>query len=179
MKIKSRILVIAISWVLCTVLANAQNVTKENVAGIRNFAQVETTVACAGATNPEALAEIKNMGFASVINLRLSGERGNNVSAEAREAEKVGLKFIHLPFNGGSPDPVVADRFIKTITQPGYQPAFIHCAGGVRAAAMWLIKRLVVDKWDVPRAMAEAEALGLTSRRLKQFALDYASQQAQ
>ena len=119
------------------------------------------------------------MGFASVINLRLSGERGNNVSAEARAAEKVGLKFIHLPFNGGSPDPVVADRFIKTITQPGYQPAFIHCAGGVRAAAMWLIKRLVVDKWDVSRAMIEAEALGLTSRRLKQFALDYASQQAQ
>ena len=43
---------------------------------------------------------------------------------------------------------------------------------------MWLIKRLVVDKWDVPRAMTEAEALGLTSSRLKQFAIDYASQQA-
>jgi hypothetical protein len=30
-----------------------------------------------------------------------------------------------------------------------------------------------VDKWDANRAVAEAEALGLTSASLKTFALDY------
>jgi hypothetical protein len=59
------------------------------------------------------------------------------------------------------------------ITVRGNEPAFIHCAGGNRAAAMWFIKRALVDKWDTDRAMAEASALGFTSQPLKTFALDY------
>jgi len=39
---------------------------------------------------------------------------------------------------------------------------------------MWLIKRIVVDHWDVERASAEAEALGLTNAALKQWAIEYA-----
>jgi protein tyrosine phosphatase (PTP) superfamily phosphohydrolase (DUF442 family) len=68
----------------------------------------------------------------------------------------------------------VADRFLDAITTKGSEPAFIHCAGGNRAAAMWLIKRLVVDHWDNERAFKEAADLGMTSAPLKQFAIDYA-----
>ena len=39
---------------------------------------------------------------------------------------------------------------------------------------MWLIKRITVDGWEVDRAVAEAEALGLTNAGLKQWALEYA-----
>jgi hypothetical protein len=39
---------------------------------------------------------------------------------------------------------------------------------------MWLIKRITVDRWDVDRAVAEAEALGLTNPALKQWAIEYA-----
>jgi hypothetical protein len=67
----------------------------------------------------------------------------------------------------------VADRFIKTITESENVPAFIHCASGNRAAAMWLIKRVLIDKWDNDRASEEAAQLGLTSSALKAFALDY------
>lgn len=152
----------------------AQQVTKENVAGVTNFIRLETTVACAGATKAEALPELKKMGFASVINLRLASEPEANVDAEAAAAKAVGMRFYHLPFNGQMPDPAVADQFLNAITTKGSEPAFIHCAGGNRAAAMWLIKRLAVDHWDVDRATAEATALGLTSPALKQFAIDYA-----
>jgi hypothetical protein len=38
---------------------------------------------------------------------------------------------------------------------------------------MWLIKRVIVDGWDVGKATAEAETIGLTSAALRQFALDY------
>ena len=54
------------------VAAAQSQVKKSKVEGITNFAQVETTVACAGAVTPESLAGIKKMGFASVINLRLA-----------------------------------------------------------------------------------------------------------
>ena len=154
--------------------AAARQVTKSSIPGIVNFARIESTVACGGATKPEAVAEIKRLGFASIINLRLPEERDANVDAEAAAAKAADIKFIHLPFNGTSPDPAVADRFLNEITTPGTQPAYIHCGGGNRAAALWLIKRLSVDHWDVDRATQEATALGMTSQALKQFAIDYA-----
>jgi hypothetical protein len=39
---------------------------------------------------------------------------------------------------------------------------------------MWMIKRLVVDHWEADKAAQEAQALGMTSATLKQFAVDYA-----
>jgi hypothetical protein len=65
------------------------------------------------------------------------------------------------------------DRFLQTITQPGFQPAFIHCASGNRASAMWFVKRVLVDKWDLERAGAEAAALGLSNATLKTFMVNY------
>jgi uncharacterized protein (TIGR01244 family) len=153
-------------------IAQAQ-VKKSTVEGVTNFAQVETTVACAGAVKPGSLARIKSMGFVSVINLRLPTEQGADIDAEAAEAKAAGINFVHLPFNGGMPDPAVADNFLKIITAPGNQPAFIHCASGNRAAALWMIKRALIDKWDNDRALDEATQLGMTSPVLKTFALDY------
>jgi uncharacterized protein (TIGR01244 family) len=153
-------------------LAGAQ-VKSSAVEGITNFKQVETTVACAGAVKATAVASIKNMGFASIINLRLPTEQGAEIEAEAAAAKAAGINYIHSPFNGAMPDPAVADRFIKVVTEPGNQPAFIHCASGNRAAALWMIKRVLIDKWDNEKAIQEATDLGLTSPALKTFALDY------
>src|SRR5581483_2242755 len=130
----------------------AAQVTKSPVPGVTNFARLETTVACGGATTPEAVPEIKKMGFNSIINLRQPTETGANIDAEAAAAKSAGINFFNIPFNGQSPDPKVADEFLKTITAPGNEPAYIHCAAGNRAGAMWMIKRLVVDKWDTDRA---------------------------
>ena len=68
-------LILAALMALAVASASAQSqVTKENVPGITNFARVQTTVACAGATKAEAAPEIKKMGFASIINLREATE---------------------------------------------------------------------------------------------------------
>jgi len=148
-------------------------VTKPTVPGVTNFARFETTIACAGATSPDAMPELKKMGFASVINLRVATEAGANIDEEAAAAKAAGLNFVHLPFNAQSPDPAVVDGFLKAVTDPQNQPAFVHCASGNRAAALWMIKRMQVDKWDADRAATEAAALGLTSGALKTFALNY------
>ena len=166
-------LIIAIVTMGVFVVVAQSQVTKSTVEGITNFAQVETTVACAGAVTPSAVAGIKKMGFASIINLRLDNEKGADIEAEAAAAKAAGINFVHLPLSGSAPDPAVADRFLKTITEPGNQPAFIHCASGNRAAAMWLIKRVLIDKWENDRALEEAMQLGSISPVMKTFALDY------
>ncbi|MBI3492241.1 MAG: hypothetical protein HY047_10740 [Acidobacteria bacterium] len=170
----SRAAVVFAAALFLTRSAGAQQVTKPTVPGAMNFAKLETTVACGGATTPEAVPELKKMGFASIINLRLPTEPGANIDAEAAAAKAADIKFFSIPFSGQSPDPAVADRFLAAITTKGNEPAYIHCSAGNRAGAMWMIKRLVVDRWETEQAFTEATALGLTSPALKQFAIDYA-----
>jgi uncharacterized protein (TIGR01244 family) len=163
----------ALSLVAATAAAQTP-VTKASVPGIVNFSKVETTVACAGATTPAALVEVKKMGYNSVINLRMPSEAGAEIEAEAASANTDGIYYIHLPFNAQAPDPALVDNFLKAITDTTNQPAFIHCASANRAAALWMVKRIVVDKWDVDKATEEATALGLTSPALKTFAIEQA-----
>src|SRR5436190_3337672 len=153
--------------------AQTQTVTKETLPGVTNFARLGTTIACAGATTPAAVAGLKQMGYASIINLREATEAGADIDAEAAAAKAAGITFIHLPFNTASPNPAVVDSFLKAVTDKKNDPAFVHCASGNRAAAMWMIKRMEIDKWDADRAGTEAAALGLTNGALKTFALQY------
>jgi uncharacterized protein (TIGR01244 family) len=166
-------LLFAFAIISVSVGSAQSQVKKETVPGITNFAQIETTVACAGSVTPASVSEIKKMGYKAIFNLRLPTEQGADIEGEAAAAKAAGINFVHLPLNGASPDPTVVDNFLKAITVPGNQPAFIHCASGNRAAAMWFIKRVVIDKWDNDRAMAEAAELGAISQPMKTFALDY------
>ena len=110
---------------LAATVASAQ-VVRQEVSGIRNFAKVESTVACAGAITPAAIQEIKKMGYASIINLRLATEQGADIEGHTAAAKAAGIPYYHIPFSSAAPDPAVVDTFLKTITAPGVQPAFIH-----------------------------------------------------
>ena len=164
---------LAIAVTIASIATAQSQVRKETVPGITNFAQVETTVACAGAVTASAVADVKKMGFKAIFNLRLATEQGADIEGETAAAKAAGITFIHLPLSGTMPDPAVVDNFLKAITAPGNQPALIHCASGNRASAMWFIKRVMVDKWDNDRAIAEASELGAISPTMKTFALDY------
>ncbi|RPI53323.1 MAG: hypothetical protein EHM55_14145 [Acidobacteria bacterium] len=170
-KINGRLLAaIAAASVLVPVV-HAQRETPP--AGVVNYTRVDATVACAGATPVQALPELKKSGFASVINFRMPQEQGANIDEAKAAAAQVGLKYIHLPHQ--TPTPEVAAAFLKAVADPSNQPVYIHCASANRVGAMWFIKRVKLDGWDVERAMKEAEAIGLRAPGLKEFALSYVS----
>ena len=139
----------------------------------KNVTRVDAAVMCAGATAPDAFPEIKKLGFASVINLRRDGEPDVDIAAARSAASAHGLKYVHIPVDASNPSTESVDDFLKAVGDPANQPMYIHCGSANRVAAMWLIKRVVVDGWDVSRATDEATAIGLTSPTLKKFALDY------
>lgn len=171
----NRALTVAVVASLLAGSVYAQQVSSPTVPGVRNFVKLESTIACGGATTPEGVAELKKLGYASIINLREATETGAEVEAEAAAAKDAGVRYVHVPMNSTKPDPAVADSFLKAVVEPANQPVFVHCGSGNRAAALWLIKRLVVDGWEVERATTEATALGLKSEPLKTFAIDYAA----
>jgi uncharacterized protein (TIGR01244 family) len=156
-------------------LLTVQQPVKETLNGAVNVTRVDATVMCGGATANEALPELKKAGFTSVINLRRDGEPGVDIAASRRAAEAAGLNYVHVPVDGANPSAESVDAFLRAVTDTSNQPMYIHCGSANRVGAFWLIKRVVVDGWDVEKATREAEAIGLTSPGLKKFALDYVS----
>jgi uncharacterized protein (TIGR01244 family) len=163
---------------ILSVSMNAQ-VQKQDMPGVRNYSRVDATVGCGGATDASAMAGLRKEGYVSVINLRLPTEEGANVDAGRAAAQAAGLKYIHLPLNAASPDPKVVDGFLAAVADRANQPVYIHCGTANRVGAVWMIKRVLQDKWSTDRALAEAQAIGLTSAPLTAFATEYLKQHGQ
>ena len=166
-----KVLVAALIVILPTVAASQAR--KQTVEGVRNFTIIDAKAACAGATDVAAIPRVAALGYKSIINLRLDTEGGAAIPDSRAAAEKAGLKYLHLPLNTSAPDFAVADAFIKAVTDASYQPVFFHCASANRAGALWMAKRMLVDRWDEARAREEALFLGVTNAGLEKFALDY------
>lgn len=169
------------TWFIVVVVAlvasaSAAQVTKSDVAGIRNYSRVDATVGCGGAVDPAAMATLRQEGYVSVVNLRLASEPGADVDAGRAAAEAAGLKYFHMPFDSQAPDPQLVERFLSTVDDESNQPVFIHCGSANRVGAVWMIKRVLQDGWDIERARTEAEAIGLRSEALTAFATEYINQ---
>lgn len=164
------------AWLGCVAAAQSPSPGKAvsvPMPGIDDFRPVTTTIACGSNARPESMAALAKAGFKSVISFREDGEKEYDRPAAERAAGEAGLRFVAIPFNREKPDPKAADRFLDVIAAPDTTPAYIYCATGQRAAAMWLIKRVKQDGWAPAQAMSEAEALGLARPELKAFALSY------
>jgi uncharacterized protein (TIGR01244 family) len=168
-----RIPVLLPAFLLALTLPVVGQVQKKEIAGIVNYSRVDATVGCGGRVSPAAMAGLKSEGYVSVVNLREATEPEANIDAGRAAAQAAGLKYIHLPFNAASPDSKVVDSFLAAVSDTSNQPVFIHCGSANRVGGLWMIKRALRDGWDIPRAQAEAEAIGLCSPQLKAFATDY------
>lgn len=160
-------------FVLSLSLPALAQVTKQERPGIVNFSRVDAVVACGGATETAALDGLAKDGFKSVINLRLATEANANIEQNGARAKELGLKYIHIPFNGQQPDPKVADQFLAAVADKSNQPAYLHCGSASRVGGMWLIKRVLQDGWTIEKATEEAKAIGMRGEPLEKFALDY------
>ncbi len=136
------------------------------MADIENFYRIDDSTGFAGsqvgfggATPDSAMAWLKQEGFTSVINLRLAGEEGVDIECSRDAAESAGLKYIHLPFSGKELDRELVDDFLSMVGEETNQPAYIHCRSATRAAALWIIGRVLRDGWELDATNEEAEAI--------------------
>ena len=163
----------AVGLIFLSAISLSAQVTKQERPGIVNFSKVDAVVACGGATDTAALEGLAKDGFKSVINLRQASEANANIEQNAARAKELGLKYIHIPFNGQQPDPAVIDKFLAAVADKSNQPVFVHCASANRVGSVWLAKRVIQDGWTIEKATEEAKAIGLRGEPLEKFALDY------
>jgi len=151
----------------------AAQVRKTELAGVRNYSKVDATVGCAGATDPSAMKALRAEGYVSVINLRTAAEPGADIEAGRAAAQSAGLKYFHFPFNTAMPDATTVSSFLGAVADQKNQPVFVHCGSANRVGGMWMIKRVLQDKWTVEKARAEAEAIGLREPAMIAFVTEY------
>jgi uncharacterized protein (TIGR01244 family) len=167
-----RVLAFLAAVLLFAAAAWAQPV-KRDFPGVINFVQVEPRVATGGRIALAAFPRLKEEGFTTIIALNQENEPGFDLAGERKTARALGLKYISTPLSATEPTSAAADAFLTAVAAARGGKLFIHCGSGGRVGALWLIKRVVQDRWPVEKAMVEAEAIGLAWPGLKQFALDY------
>eukprot|EP00695_Tsukubamonas_globosa_P003297 TRINITY_DN556_c0_g2_i2.p1 TRINITY_DN556_c0_g2~~TRINITY_DN556_c0_g2_i2.p1 ORF type:complete len:143 (-),score=57.03 TRINITY_DN556_c0_g2_i2:45-473(-) len=94
-----------------------------------NTKQYTPEIAVCAQPTAEQIEEAASKGFKSVINLRPEGEAGY---VELREqAEKLGLQYNHVPFNGSAPSAEVVQQVISTLAACP-KPVLAYCKTGRR-----------------------------------------------
>ncbi len=173
------LLAVVLCLPLLTVVPSAQTpatappALPQTLEGATNYHRVDAAFGCGGAVTDQAVAALKQQGFAAVIDFRAPDEPESTVATEREAARNAGLKYINLPFSTKTPDGATIDLFLKSIADPANLPAFIHCRTGNRAAMMWMIKRVILDGWPTDKALQEAQSVGLTQANVRQVGLDY------
>jgi uncharacterized protein (TIGR01244 family) len=140
------------------------------VTDIDKFNWVSDRTATGGQPTILQIAALKHAGFRTIVNLRVPSEY--DAAAEEAAAKENGLDYINIPVQRDAPKAEQVDAFLKLMKE-ARPPVFIHCATANRVAAFWMIRRVLVDKWDVEDAEREAKVAGLKTENMKEFALDY------
>ena len=158
--------------VLAGVLLAAAVFAGEGTAPIEHFYRISERVAVGGQPTPEQIESLSSEKFNGVINLREDAEY--NDGPQARAARDWGMTFVRVPVSREAPSDASVEKFLEATDDPALYPIFIYCGTGNRAAAFWMIRRVVRDGWTLADAEAEANRAGLQSGKMLDFARDYA-----
>ena len=161
-----------ISVIIVMIVVGSAVRTQQEAPPIRNFVRVNENFCTGAQPKLEHLEMLKKDGVKAIINLRQPSE--HRAEEEEAKAKELGLRYFNIPVAFGDPKDEQATEFLKVTDDPANRPAFIHCAAGIRAGAMWMIRRVLRDGWTIEAAEKEAEKIGLRdSPHLNEFARRY------
>jgi uncharacterized protein (TIGR01244 family) len=145
---------------------------QDTVPPIRNFIRLNSQYCTGAQPRLENLEMLKKDGVKAVVNLRQPSE--HRAGEEEAKAKELGLRYFNIPVVFGEPKDEQVDEFLRITDDVDNQPAFIHCAAGIRVGAFWMIRRVLRDGFTVEAAEKEAEQIGLkNSPHLNEFARSY------
>jgi protein tyrosine/serine phosphatase len=128
---------------------------------VRNFGVVSEWLYRGGDPTALGLEELGAMGVKVDIDLR---EAGEGTEAEEREAKRLGMKYINIPFRPFSaPTDEQMKQVLSLLTHSDSQRVFVHCRRGKdRTGTVIACYRIQHDRWDNRRALEEAKKYGIS-----------------
>lgn len=147
-----------------------------------NFRQSAEGIYRGGRPTSDGLRHLQKMGVRTIISLQGGdmqfsdpavvdffkwwepGERPENIAAEKRNSEALGMSFVNAPLNSIQPVSAAADRMIDEILElmndPNNQPLYIHCEHGRDRTglliALYQVKYLNAEVESAHKAWADS-----------------------
>jgi len=132
---------------------------------VRNFLPLSNQVASGGPPSAQSIAEMRDLGYTTIINLRTSAESG--VAEEAQLAAQAGLRYIHLPVRTSGIDLAYAAEVREALRSAEGGKVLLHCGSGGRVSAVWGLARALEEGLSEEEAVAAAQQAGMRSSRLE------------
>lgn len=141
---------------------------------VRNFAQVNDHLYRGGEPTLVGLGELGAMGVKVDIDLRVAAE---GTETEKKAAEKLGMKYINIPFpRMSAPPDALVRRVLLLLTGSNTDAVFIHCRRGKdRTGTVVACYRIQHDGWANQRALTEAKHYGMsvTERGMRSYIIHF------
>ncbi len=133
---------------------------KLQIDGIPNAGKISEVLYRGAQPLDKGLPELKKLGITTIIDLR--GEDREKIKWERKQAESLGIAFVHISVSGRSPptDEQVA-QFLSLFRNDPEQKIFVHCRfGNDRTGVFVAIYRMALEKWPADQAMKEMYFFG-------------------
>jgi tyrosine-protein phosphatase SIW14 len=149
---------------------------KIHVDGIPNTGKINDHLYRGAQPNFSAFAELKKMGVTTVVNLRL--EHDADIATERRQAESLGLRFVHIPVGGFSaPSNAQIIQFLSIFRDHPSETVFVHCHYGEDRTGVFIASyRMTFEHWPYEQAADEMNSFGFNRRwqpEMKAFVRDF------
>lgn len=133
----------------------------EMTGAVGNYNRPAPFIGTGGQLADGAMAELKGMGFTTVVSL-LNPEEG--LEAEREAAHDAGLNFFSIKVSSKTPSQEQVREFARIVSTTENYPVLVHCASSNRVGAMWALYR---HHMGVPAeiALGEGKAAGLKTSR--------------
>lgn len=128
-----------------------------------NYDRIRPTIATAGVLKDGAVADLKPLGFVTVLDLRGPNE---GTAAEKEEVESAGLRYFNIPVTTQAPTGAQVETFTRIVEELANHPIMIHCQTAGRVGAMWVLYQ-VHKGTPVAIAIEEGRTIGLQPEREK------------
>jgi uncharacterized protein (TIGR01244 family) len=129
---------------------------------IPNYKLIAPGLAAAGQPSAEALAQLKEYGFRTVINLR-TAEEGAELEGEKLRA--MGLAYLWVPITAASFSLKDVQAVGRVLSDPAAGPVLLHCASSNRVGGVLAV--LAAQKGaGLAEAVEQGKAAGLKSAEM-------------
>src|SRR5580693_3369140 len=146
------------AWVLAAFLfvaaPAAWSQTTQAPDGVKNFAPVTEMLYRGAQPSSTGFSALHHMGVGIVVNFR---NEAQETSAEQREVESLGMKYVGIPWSGrDNPSDAQIVQFLDLVRANPQTKIFVHCQRGAdRTGTMVAAYRIAVQHQAVKDAISE------------------------
>jgi uncharacterized protein (TIGR01244 family) len=127
---------------------------------IKNAGLLDERTLVSGQPTDGQFAELKAMGFKTILNLRTEKEGSE---AEGRVVTDLGLNYLNVPIEASQITDEQIDLFSQTLMNDANYPMVVHCGSANRVGGLILLHRVLKENVEPEEALLEARRVGLRS----------------